>query len=711
MRNVIGQPVKGKDFFERPKVIKKIQKALGAKNHILVSAPRRAGKTSLLFHLRDVPIENYNFIYFNAEPIFKEYEFYERLIDVLRSTNEISIRSDSFDKRGLPQEHTKLRVMKEEMIEELNSSRIEYPLVIMVDNFSMAVENIFKKVGAEAAIGFLKENREFRDQLNTGFRTIRFIYTAADDFETLTNKLNASQNINDLFPIAVPPFSDKEVETFIHTLTKKTDFELDSAQIRYFCQKLLWFNPFHIQLLFFELDSIYLEKELAEITNLAIDEAFERMLKHKDYIESGQRQSPILTSSKEDQKVRKGFKKIKIQRIRIQHIKCFEHVEITFDSSVNTGLIIGTNGKGKSTILQLIALGLGGIKDVPFPQNWKEVVRKNNTKGFFEIDVLFDNKPIQFKFEIDNSNDSITCTQGSDQLKEIQDTFMLLAYGANRSIRREDIKQFKDNIPPFATLFGENGYLKHIKDSPTHENVKKHFNTIQALINKVLETANGGENVILESYDANGFYFKTPSNPEYLIPTEALSEGFKSTFVWVFDAIIRIVEKGESLENAADVTGIILLDEVDLHLHPTWQRTILQSIETLFPNIQFIATTHSPFVVQSAQKDCLIALEMEKGSNSVVVVGKKITSELSYSAIVREIFNIRFPFNREIERKMDEFREMQYAIRDKKEIDEKKFVELVLDIASEGVELEGIMRRELRSLEYRTGKTFGLWKE
>jgi hypothetical protein len=102
---------------------------------------------------------------------------------------------------------------------------------------------------------------------------------------------------------------------------------------------------------------------------------------------------------------------------------------------------------------------------------------------------------------------------------------------------------------------------------------------------------------------------------------------------------------------------------------------------------------------------------MEKGSDNVVVVDKDITSELSYSAIVDEIFNIRFPFSREIEQKMDEFREMANALRDKKKIDEDKFKQAVMDIASRGVELEGIMRRELMSLQRRTGKTFGLWKE
>ncbi|MCP5102839.1 MAG: AAA family ATPase, partial [bacterium] len=188
---------------------------------------------------------------------------------------------------------------------------------------------------------------------------------------------------------------------------------------------------------------------------------------------------------------------------------------------------------------------------------------------------------------------------------------------------------------------------KNIKVSSTYKYVTDHFESLQFLINKVLEKANGGVGVEMLDFDVNSFYFKTPSNPTGRLPIEALSEGFKSTFAWLFDTIIRIVEKGGNLENAGDITGIILLDEIDLHLHPTWQRTILPSVETLFPNIQFIVTTHSPFVVQSARKESLIALEMESGSDNVIVVDKNITQESSYKAIVRKIFNIEFPFSRE----------------------------------------------------------------
>jgi predicted ATP-binding protein involved in virulence len=399
-------------------------------------------------------------------------------------------------------------------------------------------------------------------------------------------------------------------------------------------------------------------------------------------------------------------KSIQISRVKIHNIKCFDEIEINFPPSNNTTLIIGVNARGKSTLLQLIALGLNGIKTVPFPYSWKQVVKTNADHGRFEIDVLFDRQFIRLKFNV-NKDDSITCVQGDDELSLIKDQFLLLGYGVNRHIKLEDPKPYKE-FDAIATLFGENGYLKHIRVSSTFEYVNNHFITIQQLINAVLEKSETENHVTLVDYDAESLYFKTPSNPEQLIAVEALSEGFKSTFVWLFDLIIRIAKKGGNLNNVQNMTGLVLLDEVDLHLHPSWQRTILLSIETVFPNIHFIVSSHSVFVAQSIKDENLMALEWE--NDQVVVIDKDTSLERSYSAVAREIFKISSPFSYETEQQLNQFYQMQKKIRRDEPIDEQEWINLVINIANKGVELEGIMRREIQNLERRTGKTFNLWK-
>ena len=89
-----------------------------------------------------------------------------------------------------------------------------------------------------------------------------------------------------------------------------------------------------------------------------------------------------------------------------------------------------------------------------------------------------------------------------------------------------------------------------------------------------------------------------------------LSDGYKIVLVLVLDLISRILELNADIPAAKpdvllQVPGIVLIDEIDLHLHPSWQQRILGDLRRTFPNIQFIVTTHSPQVVSSVPKECV----------------------------------------------------------------------------------------------------------
>jgi predicted ATP-binding protein involved in virulence len=77
------------------------------------------------------------------------------------------------------------------------------------------------------------------------------------------------------------------------------------------------------------------------------------------------------------------------------------------------------------------------------------------------------------------------------------------------------------------------------------------------------------------------------------------------------DIAYRCIQLNPHLgENAVtDTPGVVLIDELDLHLHPNWQRHVVADLKNAFPNIQFVATTHSPFIVQSLEADELINLD------------------------------------------------------------------------------------------------------
>jgi predicted ATP-binding protein involved in virulence len=109
--------------------------------------------------------------------------------------------------------------------------------------------------------------------------------------------------------------------------------------------------------------------------------------------------------------------------------------------------------------------------------------------------------------------------------------------------------------------------------------------------------------------------FITPKGDNEKLLFKQLSDGYRNMIGMVADIAYRCIKLNPHLgENAIKETpGIVLIDEIDLHLHPTWQKRIVEDFKRAFPRIQFVATTHSPFIVQSLKSDELRNLDEVKG--------------------------------------------------------------------------------------------------
>jgi predicted ATP-binding protein involved in virulence len=95
------------------------------------------------------------------------------------------------------------------------------------------------------------------------------------------------------------------------------------------------------------------------------------------------------------------------------------------------------------------------------------------------------------------------------------------------------------------------------------------------------------------------------------LPFRMLSDGVRNMLGMVADIAYRTAVLNPQLEDKAvtETPGIVLIDEIDLHLHPKWQRKVVDDLKRTFPKIQFIATTHSPFIIQSLKEGELINLD------------------------------------------------------------------------------------------------------
>ncbi len=124
-----------------------------------------------------------------------------------------------------------------------------------------------------------------------------------------------------------------------------------------------------------------------------------------------------------------------------------------------------------------------------------------------------------------------------------------------------------------------------------------------------------------------------------ILPFVSLSDGTRNYFAIIADIAFKCITLNPHLKNDAlkKTSGIVLIDELDLHLHPEWQRKIIRSLKDTFPNVQFITTTHSPFLIQETAPNQLIKLK----NCAVDLIGSGI--ELSIEDIAEEWQNVENP--------------------------------------------------------------------
>lgn len=132
-----------------------------------------------------------------------------------------------------------------------------------------------------------------------------------------------------------------------------------------------------------------------------------------------------------------------------------------------------------------------------------------------------------------------------------------------------------------------------------------------------------------------------------VVPFTSLSDGYRNVIKIILDIAARMCilnpyQKGEALKNTP---GIVVIDEIDLSLHPTWQRKIIDILKQLFPKIQFICATHSPFIIQSLKEGELITLDQALDSEY---------SGESIEDIAEDVMGVEMPQYSEKKRKMYE---------------------------------------------------------
>lgn len=321
----------------------------------------------------------------------------------------------------------------------------------------------------------------------------------------------------------------------------------------------------------------------------------------------------------------------KIKSIALSDYKCFKKADINCqrkDGSIyQWTVLLGNNNTGKTNILKAIAgmrpkkLALRLKKQEPdevlipmsFPL-WKS--------GIINDDL--ENIKQEISLDLTNFKSAWKCgSQGTsiDSERVLEKTFNIMAYGVSRYPSNTSLAE--SLCDDCATLFSTEERLVNIEEwlmqldySAKSENV-----IARSRLAKIKELITSGifpeiQDFKFENTDAQHNHVLFQSKDGWFNYTE-LGFGYQSMLAWVIDLAKRLFDKFPQSENPLEEEAIVLIDEIDLHLHPQWQRDVISIVSRIFKNIQFIVTTHSPLVIQSLEDVNLYVLTRENEKVSV----------------------------------------------------------------------------------------------
>lgn len=378
---------------------------------------------------------------------------------------------------------------------------------------------------------------------------------------------------------------------------------------------------------------------------------------------------------------------MKIKELHLTNFRGFEQLDIVFPNRL--AVFIGVNGAGKSAVLDAISSSfyalfnklnfLSGAVTTPhnIPLSQKDI--RNGANQEFNIRTKlnfnqYDNIEVSQHYidkEVRVFREQINNEWITNFLKrfEISKTFNLPIFlhlkvtGIENKRRYEEFSNDRERgeLYAYENAFGASQidyedfvvWFRYEEDKENEKIIEtKNFdakNLVLQTIRKAvsvffsqIKAENFGD-LKIERKSKNSQSFSSLSDKSSLtiqkgnirLLVEQLSDGEKKLLTIVCDIARRLTIANPSLTNPLEGEGIVLIDEIDLHLHPQWQREVIPALLATFPNLQFIVTTHSPQVLSKVKKESIFILE-----DGQLVKNVPNTYGRNASAILFEIFGV-----------------------------------------------------------------------
>ena len=364
-----------------------------------------------------------------------------------------------------------------------------------------------------------------------------------------------------------------------------------------------------------------------------------------------------------------------LKQLVLHNFRCFEKLEVEFHDRLT--VIVGANGAGKTTVLEAAAVAAGTLL-YSFDGIRLRTIDKNDAHNkYYSMGSVIDVQP-QYPVEVFaygnidgkmipwmrvlNGENGKTTVVDAREMTDISGVYrkklmngdaslilpMIAYYGTGRMWdyhREKKSDTFQKNTRTngyIDCLDGTanvklmmNWFRKMARRDLDEKTPSPEFSAVRGAMERCFALMTGITDVKVKlDLDTSEIViiYQDEKEGKVKIPLNQLSDGYKGTISLIADIAYRMAVLNPQLSERvlSETDGIVLLDEVDLHLHPAWQQRVIHDLVNIFPKVQFIVTTHAPAVIQSVKSENLMILKdyqiMDAGSQ---VYGKEVNAVLN----------------------------------------------------------------------------------
>lgn len=390
----------------------------------------------------------------------------------------------------------------------------------------------------------------------------------------------------------------------------------------------------------------------------------------------------------------------------------FQRVENKPPELAETHLLTGVNGTGKTRLLALLAAVLGGGAAVKTrlkgADNAIAVFASDNVQASVPVRLQRGSgepPPVRYVLNFDPRSSfqkwvSEVPAFAYDGAAYVSDAPIAAMAGVPRPDRGECLS-FSRTVNHSAALLQAIANLKMQSAMDLMNEGARSGASRPTLIVRAVEA-------ILTEITDQEFLFHVTAYPQPALqvkwanvemPFDLLPDGLRSIIGWMVDAIVMLDAWLQGKGSWAETEAVFLLDEVESHLHPVWQRRVLPAFQRLFPKAQIFVATHSPFVISSLSHGWIHPLSLEQNGKVKIKEPVPASAGESYISVIEEIMGMEEWYDPETEKLLAEFRtERDRAYRGDAEA-KGKAVRLAEGLATRSMELRYMMGKELSQME------------